>query len=162
MKSLCLFRGTAPLQFFWIQNAAIFACCANLFSTVLANVGFLVFLVLFLWICVSENRRYLDRENFPSAVAVAIAIYIGWQIVGLSYTDASMSDAVKSIFAERKIVYILPLALVFSDEPPKRRFLAAFLITSSVALALSFALKIPAFNPTLRFNPCLLYTSDAA
>lgn len=135
----------------WTQNAAIFAVCANLFSTALANLGFAVFLVLFLCVCASDQRRHLDTKNFPVGVVIAIGIYIGWQVVGLSYTDAPMSYALKSIFSDRKILYILPLALTFSDERPKRRFLSAFLATSTVGLLASYALKIKfihaAFNP---------------
>jgi O-antigen ligase len=128
----------------WTQNTAIFAVCANLFSTALANFGFLLFLLLFLWLCLSSQRRHLDTRNFPVGVAIAIGIYIGWQVIGLSYTQAPMATAWNSIFSERKIVYILPLALVFSDEGPKRRFLIAFLATCAVGLLVSFTLKVPA------------------
>jgi O-antigen ligase len=125
----------------WTQNTAIFAVCANLFSTALANFGFLLFLLLFLWVCLSGRRRHLDTRNFPVGVAVAMAIYIGWQAVGLSYTQAPMAAGWSSMFSDRKILYILPLALVFSDEAPKRRFLAAFLATCAAGLLVSFALK---------------------
>jgi len=127
----------------WTQNTAIFAVCANLFSTALANIGFLLFLLLFIWVCLSSHRRHLDTRNFPAGVAIAMAVYIGWQVVGLSYTQAPMSSAWSSLFSERKILYILPLALIFSDEAPKRRFLIAFLLTCAAGLLVSFALKMP-------------------
>ncbi|MDO9359038.1 MAG: O-antigen ligase family protein [Polaromonas sp.] len=130
----------------WTQNTAIFAICANLFSTAFANIGFVLFLFLFLVVCVSDQRRYLDARNFPMGVALAIGLYIAWQIIGLSYTEAPMSYAWRSIFSERKIVYILPLALIFSDEQPKRRFLAAFFTTCVAGLLVSFALKMPAIQ----------------
>lgn len=133
----------------WTQNTAIFAVCANLFSTALANFGFLLFLLLFLWLCLSSQRRHLDTRNFPVGVAIAIGIYIGWQVVGLSYTHAPMATAWNSIFSERKIVYILPLALVFSDEGPKRRFLIAFLATCAVGLLVSFGLKTLVAHQTI-------------
>jgi O-antigen ligase len=131
-----------PALLVWTQNAAIFACCANLFSTALANLGFAVFLLLFLCLCVSGERRWLDTRNFPTGVGLAIGLYIGWQLIGLSYTDAPMSHALKNILSERKICYILPLALIFSDPAPKHRFLAAFLITGSVGLLASFLLGL--------------------
>ncbi len=127
----------------WTQNTAIFAVCANLFSTALANLGFVLFLLLFVCTCLTSQRRHLDSRNFPFGVAVAICIYISWQIIGLTYTDAPAHYAWSSIFSERKIVYILPLALLFSDELPKRRFLSAFYMTCAVGLLVSFALKMP-------------------
>ncbi|MES2244382.1 MAG: O-antigen ligase family protein [Pseudomonadota bacterium] len=126
----------------WTQNAAIFAACANLFSTALANLGFVVFLLLFACLCASGQRRQLDTRNFPVGVAVGIGLYVGWQVVGLTYTDAPMSYALKNVFSERKICYILPLALIFSDAEPKRRFLAAFLGVATVGLGASFALSL--------------------
>ncbi|MDP2034632.1 MAG: O-antigen ligase family protein [Polaromonas sp.] len=126
----------------WAQNAAIFACCANLFSTALANLGFAAFLLLFFGLCLSGGRRALDTENFPAGVSLAIGLYIGWQLIGLSYTEAPLSYALKSVLSERKICYILPLALIFSDEVPKRRFLAASLTTGTVALVASFLLSL--------------------
>lgn len=131
-----------PALMVWAQNAAIFACCANLFSTALANLGFVLFLLLFFGLCISGGWRALDTKNFPVSVALAIGLYIGWQLVGLSYTEAPLSYALKSVLSERKICYILPLALIFSDAAPKRRFLAAFLITGTVALVASFLLSL--------------------
>lgn len=128
----------------WTQNAAIFACCANLFSTALANLGFAAFLLLFLGLCISGERRWLNTQSFPSGVALAIGIYIGWQAVGLSYTDAPLSYGLKNLFSERKICYVLPLALIFSEPEPKRRFLVAFLTIASVGLTASFLIsKLP-------------------
>ncbi len=161
MNALFPSRGTAVPPLYWIQNAAIFAACANLFSTALANLGFVVFLGLFLWICASDNRRHLDTKNFPGLVACAIALHLAWQVVGLSYSEAPMALGLKSIFTDRKIIYILPLVLVFSDVSPKRRFLFVFLVTSSMALALSFALMVPAINPALKFNPAGVFRSHA-
>lgn len=130
----------------WTQNTAIFAVCANLFSTAFANIGFVLFLLLFLAVCLGDQRQHLDTRNFPMGVAAAIGIYIGWQVIGLSYTEAPMSYAWRSIFSERKIVYILPLTMIFSDPSPKRRFLAAFLITCAAGLLVSFTLKVPAVH----------------
>lgn len=150
-----------PPKIYWLQNVAIFACCANLFSTVLANIGFVSFLVLFVWVWFSSERQALNTANFPRAVAWVIALYIGWQIVGLTYTEANLSYALKNIFTERKIVYILPLVLVFTDERPKIRFLWAFLLTCAVGLLLSFALTIPALNPDMRFRAAAVFRSHA-
>lgn len=124
----------------WTQSAAIFAVCVNLFSTALGNLGFLAFVVLFLCLLAPGQRRHLDTRNFPLAVAVTMGLYIAWQVVGLSYTEAPMPYALKSIFSERKMAYILPLVLVFSDGAPKRRFLIAFLAVSTLALVASSAL----------------------
>lgn len=154
-------RGQTSPQIYWLQNAAIFACCANLFSTVLANVGFIAFLLMFVWTWFSAGRKFLNTENFPRIVAVVIALYIGWQVVGLTYTEAPMSYAVKNIFTERKIVYILPLVLVFSDEQPKMRFLLAFLLTCVVGVVLSFGLLVPMFNPNVRFDATAVFRSHA-
>ena len=148
-------------QIYWLQNAAIFASCANLFSTVLANVGMAVFLVLFVWTCFSDQKASLDWDHFPWAVAAAIGLYVGWQIVGLSYTDAPLSIAAKSIYSERKILYILPLALVFSDQAARLRLLRAFLLVSFVALVLSTALKIPAVQARFQFEPAFVLRSHA-
>lgn len=144
----------------WTQNAAIFGCCANLFSTALANLGFVVFLVLFLGVCASDQRRHLDTRNFPVGVAIAIGMYIGWQVIGLSYTDAPMSYALKNIFTERKICYILPLTLIFSDERPKRRFLIAFLTTCVAGLVLSFAVINPHLHWRFSLNPDAVFRSN--
>lgn len=141
-------QSPAPL-ITWTQNTAIFAVCANLFSTAFANIGFVLFLVLFLAVCLSGQRRHLDTRNFPLGVAAAIGIYIGWQVIGLSYTEAPISDGWRSIFSERKIVYLLPLALLFSDTSPKRRFLTAFFITCVAGLLMSFVLKVPAVHEML-------------
>lgn len=144
----------------WTQNAAIFACCTNFFSTALANLGFAAFLLLFVCMCLSRQRVHLDTKNFPAGVAIAMAIYIGWQAIGLSYTDASMSYAVKSIFSDRKILYILPLALVFSDERPKRRFLMCFLATCSAGLALSLLVINPHLHWRFSLNPDSVFRSN--
>ena len=154
-------QASPPALISWTQNAAIFAVCANLFSTALANVGFVVFLLLFASVCASSQRRHLDTENFPMGVAYAIGLYIGWQVVGLSYTDAPMSYALKNIFSERKICYILPLALIFSDEAAKRKFLAAFMATSVVGLAVSFAVINQYLHVHLRLNPYAVFRSHA-
>jgi O-antigen ligase len=145
----------------WMQNAAIFAVCANLFSPALANFGFAAFLILFGVTCSSKACLYLDTKNFPVSVAAAVCVYITWQVIGLTYTDAPMSYSWQSIYTERKIVYILPLALVFTDDRPKQRFLRLLLLTSAVGLAISFALKIPLVNPGLKFNPAWVFRSHA-
>ena len=149
-----------PALLRWTQNAAIFACCANLFSTALASLGFVTFMLLFLCLCASSQRRHLDTKNFPVGVAIAIGIYIGWQVIGMSYTDAPMSYAWKNIFTERKIVYILPLALIFSDEQPKRRFLMAFLATCVVGLALSFVVINAHWHWRFSLNPDAVFRSN--
>lgn len=155
------FASTIPAQIYWMQNAAIFASAANLFSTVLANVGMAAFLVLFVWTCFSDQKKSLARENFPWVVAAAVGAYVGWQIIGLTYTDVPMATAIKSIYSERKILYLLPLVLVFSDEYGKLRFLSAFLLVSSVALALSLALKIPLIQENFRYNAAFVLRSHA-
>lgn len=137
----------------WTQNAALFAVCANLFSTALANLGFLAFVVLFFCLLAPGQRRHLDTRNFPLGVAVAMGLYLGWQVAGLSYTDAPMPHALKNIFSERKMVYILPLALIFSDVEPKRRFLIAFLAVSTLALFISSALGIIPLQAWLKLFP---------
>lgn len=144
----------------WTQNAAIFACCANFFSTALANLGFAAFLLLFVCTCLSRQRIHLDTQNFPVGVAIAMGLYIGWQVIGLSYTDASMSYALKSIFSDRKILYILPLALVFSDERPKRRFLMCFLATSAAGLAMSLLVVNPHLHWRFSLNPDSVFRSN--
>ncbi len=154
-------HAAPPALMTWTQNAAIFAACANLFSTALANVGFVVFLFLFAWVCASNQRRQLDTDNFPMGVAYAIGLYIAWQVIGLSYTDAPLSYGLKNIFSERKICYILPLALIFSAEGPKRKFLAAFMATSVVGLALSFAVINQYLHVHLRLNPPAVFRSHA-
>jgi O-antigen ligase len=131
----------------WIaraQDAAIFSCCANLFSTALGNVGIAVFLLLFLRVLAGSARRSLAWPTFPRSVALAIALYLGWQAIGVLYTDAPGRYAWESLWADRKILYILPLALVFGSEAARRRFLAAFLAVNGVALLLSFGLALPA------------------
>jgi O-antigen ligase len=137
----------------WAQNAAIFACCANFFSTALTSLGFAAFMVLFLCICISKERRHLDTRNFPVAVAVAIAMYVGWQLIGLSYTEAPMDHALGSVSAERKILYVLPLMLMFSDEGSKEKFLMAFLLASVVGLVISFLVIDPFLHWRFTLNP---------
>ena len=155
------FASTVPTQIYWVQNAAIFASAANLFSTALANIGMAVFLVLFIWTCFSDQRKSLAQENFPWVVAAAIGAYVSWQIIGLTYTDVPMATAIKSIYSDRKILYVLPLVLVFSDEYGKFRFLIAFLLVSSVALALSLALKIPLIQVNFRYDAASVLHSHA-
>ena len=125
------------------QDAAIFAACANLFSPALANVGLVVFLLLFLGILLGPERRRLAWSTFPRGVALAIALYIGWEAIGMLYTDAPISYAWRSFYDDRKILYILPLALLFGREASRRRFLAAFLAVNVVGLLLSFVLVLP-------------------
>lgn len=144
----------------WTQNAAIFACCANFFSTALANLGFAAFLLLFVCICLSRQRMHLDTKNFPAGVAIAMVLYIGWQVIGLGYTDASMSYALKNIFSDRKILYILPLALVFSDERPKRRFLMCFLATCAAGLVMSLLVINPHLHWRFSLNPDSVFRSN--
>ena len=144
----------------WTQNAAIFATCANLVSTALANAGFIVFLSLFAFLCLfswlSKEGGQLDTKNFPWGVAAAIAAFLGWEAVGLTYTDAPMSEALPSFFADRKLLYILPLTLIFSTAPPKRRFLVAFLATTAAWLVASFV-----FSLVLRYQWLPCNASDA-
>ncbi|HYW55591.1 MAG TPA: O-antigen ligase family protein [Polaromonas sp.] len=132
-----------PLLITWTQNTAIFAVCANLFSTALANLGFVFFLVLFCCICASTQRSHLDTRNFPVGLGLAICFYICWQVVGIGYTEASLPDAWRAVFSDRKILYILPLTMVFSGNPPKRRFLIAFLSTCAIGLVVSYMVKAP-------------------
>lgn len=153
-------RGSPPRLITWAQNAAIFACCANFFSTALASLGFAVFLVLFLGVCASKERRHLATESFPPAVAIAIGLYIGWQIIGLAYTEAPMGWALKSIYSERKILFVLPLILIFSDEAPKRRFLIAFLLASTVGLVISFLVIDPFLHWRFTLNPDIVFRSN--
>lgn len=125
------------------QNAAIVAGSANLFSTALANVAFVVFASLFVVVLAGPERRSLAWSTFPRQVAIAMALYLGWQAFAITYSDAPLRYAVVSLFDDRKILYILPLALLFGAEAPRRRFLAAFLAVNAVALVLSFGLSIP-------------------
>jgi O-antigen ligase len=152
--------GASPRLITWAQNAAIFACCANFFSTALTSLGFAVFLALFLCICITKERRHLATANFPLPVAIAIGLYIGWQIIGLVYTDAPMAYAVKSVYSERKILYILPLILVFADEAPKRRFLIAFLLASVIGLVMSFLVIDPFLHWRFTLNPDNVFRSN--
>ena len=134
----------------WAQGAAIFTSSANLFSTALANVGVLLFLLLCVPVMLGPERRLLAWSTFPRGVAIAIVLYLGWQAIGMTYTDAPLAYAWQSFYADRKIFYILPLVLVFGQEAPRRRFLQAFLAVNAVALALSFGL---AFPPVHTFFP---------
>lgn len=152
--------GSPPRLITWTQNAAIFACCANFFSTALTSLGFAAFMLLFLCVCISKERRHLDTKNFPLAIAVAITLYVGWQIIGLVYTAAPMGYALGSIYAERKILYILPLLLVFSDEEPKKRFLIAFLLACVVGLVMSFLVIDPFLHWRFTLNPDAVFRSN--
>lgn len=143
------------------QNAAIFACCAVLISTALASIGFLLFLALFVSLCISGGWRQLDLERFPVGFAVALAAYFTWQFVGLSYTDAPMAYALETIYSDRKLLFILPLTLVFSEEKPKKRFLLIFFALAVVGLAISFALKLPLIQELLALLPVKLTRSAA-
>ncbi len=144
------------------QNAAIFAVCANLFSTALGNVGFAAFLLLFAWMCADATRRAaLAWDNFPRAVALAMLVYIGWQAVGLTYTDAPMDWALRSIYSERKILYVLPLTLVFAQEAPRRRFLIAFVAVCGVALVLSSLLAVQWTQKLVAHDPTKVLHSHA-
>jgi hypothetical protein len=158
--SSALRAAPPPALTTWTQNAAIFAVCANFFSTALANLGFVTFLLLFFCVCVSSQRRHLDTKNFPTGVAIAIGMYVGWQTVGLSYTDASMPYALKSIYSDRKIIYLLPLALIFSNEAPKRRFLMAFLLTATVGLVISYVVIDPHLHWRFSLNPDSVFRSN--
>ncbi|MDP2817468.1 MAG: O-antigen ligase family protein [Polaromonas sp.] len=137
----------------WTQNTAIFAVCVNLFSTALANLGFALFLLLFLAVCLSGQRRHLDVQNFPAGFAVALAVYFGWQVIGLSYTAAPLSYGMETIYSDRKILYILPLVLLFSGAEPKRRFLVAFFGLAAVGMLLSFALAAPFVQQLMTHSP---------
>jgi len=145
----------------WTQNAAIFAVCANLFSTALANLGFAVFLLLFVWVCASDHRRQLDTRHFPVGFACALGIYYLWQLVGLTYTNASVPHALLTIYADRKLLFILPLVLIFTDAQPKKRFLAVFLAVAAAGLIISFALTAPFIQDGLRWYPGKLLRSSA-
>ena len=149
--------GAAPPT--WLQNAAIFGCCTNFFSTALANLGFVSFLLLFAWVGLTHRRRVLNFSHFPTAVAIAMLLYIGWQIIGLTYSDAQTSYALKNVFSERKILYVLPLTMVFYEDAPKQRFLFWFLLTASVGLVVSFALRSHWVDAALRFDPASVFRS---
>lgn len=149
--------GSASLTL--LQNAAIFGCCANFFSTALANIGFVSFLLLFAWVGMTHRRHFLNFAHFPSAVSTAILLYIGWQIIGLAYTDAPTAYALKNVFAERKILYVLPLTMVFYDDAPKQRFLFWFLLTSTVGLAVSLGLWTHWIGAASHFDPAFVFRS---
>jgi len=161
MTDIANSRSAAPSTLLtWTQSAAIFAVCANLFSTALGNLGFVTFLILFLCICGANQRRHLDTANFPVGVAIALGVYLGLQIIGLTYTDASMSYALKTIFADRKIFYIIPLALIFSEEKPKKRFLICFLATAVAGLGLSFLVINAHLHWRFGLNPDSVFRSN--
>ena len=136
---------TAP-QSRWLartQDAAIFAASANLFSTALANVGLVLFVLMFIRVLLGPERRSLAWDTFPRGVAMAIGLYLAWQAIGIAYSDAPFRYAFGSLWSDRKILYILPLALLFGAEAPRRRFLAAFLVVNTAALLLSYVLYFP-------------------
>jgi len=143
------------------QNAAIFAACANLFSTALANIGMGVFLGLFIWVCLSPARQELAWKAFPKMLLVALGIYLAWRIVGLAYTVAPLGYAWTSLYSDRKILWVLPLLLVFTTEAPRRRFLAAFLATCTVSLLISYVLAIPGMLPKTGIDPTTVLRSHA-
>ncbi len=150
-----------PALLAWAQNAAIFACCAILISTALASLAFLVFLVLFTCVCVSGTRSQLDTAHFPAGLAYALVVYFGWQLIGVGYTSASLPDAFATIYSDRKILFIVPLALLFVDERPKKRFLAVFFALAVAGLGASFALSVPFVQDLLALSPVKLLRSSA-
>lgn len=154
-------RSTSPTLLTSTQNAAIFSCCAVLVSTALASIGFLVFLVLFASLCISGGWRQLDLKSFPVGFAVALTTYFAWQFVGLSYTDAPLAYGLETIYSDRKLLFILPLTLVFSDENPKKRFLSIFFGLAVLGLAISFTLKLPWVQELLAHLPVKLTRSTA-
>ncbi|MDB5942791.1 MAG: O-antigen ligase protein [Ramlibacter sp.] len=148
--------AAAAPQTRWIpraRDAAIFASCANLYSTALANVALFVFLVMLACVLAGPERRKLAWSTFPRGVALAIGLYLGWQVLGMVYTDAPLASAWQSLYADRKILYILPFALLFGTEAAKRRFLAAFLIANAVALVLSFLMVAPSVSHLIGRQP---------
>lgn len=161
MTSSSLARTSPSALLTSTQNAAIFSCCAVLISTALASIGFLVFLVLFTTLCVSSGRSQLDLKNFPVGFALALAAYFAWQFVGLTYTDASLAYAAETIYSDRKLLFILPLTLIFSDEGPKRRFLTIFFGLAVLGLGISFALKLRFIQELLALLPVKLTRSTA-
>lgn len=150
-----------PALLTWAQNAAIFACCAVLISTAVASLAFLVFLVLFTCVGVSRARHQLNTAHFPAGLAYALVAYFGWQLIGASYTSASFPDAFATIYSDRKILFIVPLVLLFADERPKKRFLAVFFALAVAGLGASFALSVPIVQDLLALSPVKLLRSSA-
>lgn len=151
-----------PALVTWTQNAAIFACCAILVSTALASLGFVVFLALFICVCLSSARKHLDTASFPLGFLAALGVYFAWQFVGLAYSDGGLRYGLETIYSDRKILFILPLVLLFSGGVDKRRFLAVFLGLAAAGLLFSFALTIPSFVQALALLPLKLLRSSAA
>jgi O-antigen ligase len=151
-----------PALITWTRNAAIFACCAILVSTALASLGLAVFLALFICVCLSSARRHLDTANFPLGFLAALGVYFAWQFIGLTYSDGGLRYGLETIYSDRKILFILPLVLLFSGAAAKRRFLAVFLGLAVAGLLFSFALTMPAFVQTLALLPFKLVRSSAA
>jgi O-antigen ligase len=145
----------------WTQNAAIFACCAVLVSTAMASIGFVVFLLLFGIVCATSRRKELDVGSFPKGFAVALMVYFAWQLIGLTYTAAPLPYAMETIYSDRKILFILPLVLLFSDTEPKRRFLKVFLALAATGMVLSFALATPWVQQLVTLSPVKLTRSSA-
>lgn len=162
MNALSATNSAPPALITWTQNAAIFACCAILISTALASLGFVVFLALFACIGLSSARRHLETSNFPLGFLAALGVYFAWQFIGLTYSDGGLRYGLETIYSDRKILFILPLVLLFSGEVAKRRFLAVFLGLAVAGLLFSFALTIPAFVQALTLLPFKLVRSSAA
>lgn len=150
-----------PALVTWTQNAAIFACCAVLISTALASIGFAAFLLLFICVCATSHRKHLDVENFPTGFAVALAVYFGWQLIGLTYSAAPFAYAMETIYSDRKILFILPLVLLFSGAESKRRFLLVFFALAAAGMLLSFALATTWVQQLVANSPVTLTRSSA-
>ncbi len=153
--------ATPSAQTQWLHNTAIFAFCANLFSTALANVGMAVFLILFIWNLFFRRLVSFNPTAFPWIVVTAVGLHFGWQVVGLTYTDVPIGIALTSLYSERKVLYILPLILVFVDAPEKLRLLKCFLVVSTVALLLSLALSLAPIHSVFRYSPASVLRSHA-
>ncbi|MES2385149.1 MAG: O-antigen ligase family protein [Pseudomonadota bacterium] len=144
----------------WTQNAAIFACCAVLVSTALASIGFVVFLLLFACVCATSGRKELDVESFPKGFAAALGVYFAWQVIGLTYTAAPLAYGIETIYSDRKILFILPLVLLFSGDASKRRFLRVFFGLAVAGMLLSFALTTSFVQQLVAHSPVKLSRSS--
>jgi O-antigen ligase len=145
----------------WTQNAAIFACCAILVSTAMANIAFTVFLILFTCVCLSAQRKQLATAHLPKGLVWAVGAYFAWRFVGLSYGALSVPEGLSAIFSDRKILYIFPLALIFSEAQPKGRFLKIFLIFAATGMMISFALTLTVVQTALAHLPIKLQLPSA-
>lgn len=117
------------------EKLAVLAAFALPLSTALLNSSLIASVVLHLFAGKKQCYRQILREN---RVAQGFLVFFLLFVIGLSYTDASLSSAISTVQKYSKFVVGFFLFAIFQNTKTIRHALLAFLFATTFTLVVSY------------------------